>query len=613
MKFSIISFIILSFTLLQFEVGYTQSTLSDKKENVNTSFYNDIIVGARELNGIGSNESEDIFIGYYKGLQLLKEVEDSLKLRFYDDYSFAMYTLHLYDESIKLAKKGIELSKTAPEYIPIQNYYNDLAFNYAELKKYDSVTWAYKMINKENEKNKDYFQSISSYNNLGYHYYLNLKKYDSALIFLKKRDKHPGRVFDSSLTLNWSINDNIALVYMAQKRYAEASALFKENYEHYTQNKRGYLWRERWLRAGLQYAEVEIIQENFLHAKKILQEIEGHLTNLSNYRDSPNEYFKSKLLLLKTKQQFAQATRDFERANLLGITYHKLKDSLKRSEEEHLLKDYNLIREIGLQNAQNTLQQEQLINKVEKKSLELDLKRRSTRIYWLLAIGILVSILIFGYIYYRKMQLYAKNKEQLQEAYAQNLIKSQEKQRTRIARELHDSVGQKLMLLSQKTRTANDPSMDILAKETLEELRNALKGLHPAIIEKLGISTSLQSLVNQVDANTSIFFTTEIDKVDDYFTKEASLHLYRIIQELLNNIVKHADTKSVYVSVIKEDQSIKTVIKDNGKGFNFEEKYNSGKSLGMKTLLERAKIINSKIEINSVLGKGTTVILHTST
>ena len=90
---------------------------------------------------------------------------------------------------------------------------------------------------------------------------------------------------------------------------------------------------------------------------------------------------------------------------------------------------------------------------------------------------------------------------------------------------------------------------------------------------------------------------------------ETGLHIYRILQESLSNIVKHANAKSVYVSILKKSSYILIVVKDNGIGFDFKKKLKNSDSLGMKTLKERAKIINGNIKILSIIGKGTKTTL----
>jgi signal transduction histidine kinase len=226
-----------------------------------------------------------------------------------------------------------------------------------------------------------------------------------------------------------------------------------------------------------------------------------------------------------------------------------------------------------------------------------------TWLFWVSILSI-TALGVFLFYYYKN-----KAEKKRNEVYTHNLIKAQEEERTRVARELHDSVGQKLMLLTKKTKTAGNPEMEFLASNTLEELRTISRGLHPATLERLGPTAAIKTMIDEVDANTSIFFTHEIEDIDTFLSKEASLHLYRIIQEVLNNMVKHAEAKAASVTIEKKKNTIEAIIMDNGKGFEHSEKLKTSNSLGMKTLLERAKILHSKIDIKSQLNKGTTITL----
>jgi len=284
-------------------------------------------------------------------------------------------------------------------------------------------------------------------------------------------------------------------------------------------------------------------------------------------------------------------------------TFTQIQDSINSVQKVNSLSYYQTLYETEKRDAQ--------IQKQQTEIALLDAKNK-VKTQWFLFGGIGV-LAIFTVLWLLRSRGYARKRQVMQTDFSQKLIQEQEKERSRVARELHDSVGQKLMLLSRKTKTAGDQDMEELTTDTLDELRTILKGLQPAVLEKLGPAVAIQSLVNEVDANTDIFFTTAIGPIDTLLTKETALHLYRIIQEALNNIVKHAEAKAVSITITKESDSIKTVIKDNGVGFNYSKKYLSEKNLGMKTLLERAKIINSKIEIDSTPGKGTTITLSIPT
>ncbi|MEM7086484.1 MAG: sensor histidine kinase [Bacteroidota bacterium] len=237
----------------------------------------------------------------------------------------------------------------------------------------------------------------------------------------------------------------------------------------------------------------------------------------------------------------------------------------------------------------------------------LDVQNKLKR-QWLISGSIGIVILgIIGYLTW--LQINVQRRKRLMGRFSQELIRTQETERSRLARDLHDSVGQKLMLLSKKTKAAGDQQLEFLAASSLDEIRTISRGLHPASIEKLGISKALEGLVNQIDANTEILFTCDIDTIDDQLNKENALQLYRIVQEVLNNMVKHSKTRSATVSIQKKAHHIGVQIVDSGQGFQFSDAIGKSESLGMRTLMERAKIINSKLEVTSIINQGTTVQL----
>jgi signal transduction histidine kinase len=153
--------------------------------------------------------------------------------------------------------------------------------------------------------------------------------------------------------------------------------------------------------------------------------------------------------------------------------------------------------------------------------------------------------------------------------------------------------------------------MDILASTSLEELRSISRGLYPSVLKRLGLTTAIEVLIDEVDRNTDIFFTYEIDNIDQLISKEYALHFYRIIQESLSNLVKHSEAKAASITIEKNIKYIHTSIKDNGTGFDISDNKKLQDSLGMKTLRERSRMIHSKINVMSILQKGTTVELFT--
>ncbi len=294
-----------------------------------------------------------------------------------------------------------------------------------------------------------------------------------------------------------------------------------------------------------------------------------------------------------------EAMGDINQAYIHFKNYSEIRDSISRIKKIKTLSYYQALYE--------TNKRDLKIKEQENNIALLDAKNQLYN--QLLIFGGLGLLVIFGFILLIRSRNAARRRQKMQVAFSQNLINAQEEEKMRIARELHDSVGQKIMLLTKQTKKYDNPDMQSLAANTLDELRSISRGLHPATLDKLGTTAAILAMVNEVDANTDIFFTNEIENIDKYLSKEASLHLYRILQELLNNMIKHANAKVASVNIEIKKNNIEVIVKDDGKGFEYSDKLNYEKSLGMRTLAERTSILNSSLDISSKPDSGATVTL----
>ncbi|WP_397363098.1 histidine kinase [Olleya sp. R77988] len=217
---------------------------------------------------------------------------------------------------------------------------------------------------------------------------------------------------------------------------------------------------------------------------------------------------------------------------------------------------------------------------------------------------LIVSVSIIAFLLWLLKQ--AKKRKLLQEEFAQGLIQSQENERKRIARELHDSISQQLTLIKKKAQKTNQKDITSLTDKTLEEVRAISRGLYPPLLKQLGLTESIEQLILDVDEQTDLFVSGEVDNIDKYFNENQTLNCYRFIQECINNCLKHANAKTLLVSVIHDVNIIEINIKDNGKGFDIinAKKQNS---LGLKTIFERIRILKGEINIDSKPNKGTLI------
>ncbi|RSK39313.1 sensor histidine kinase [Mangrovimonas spongiae] len=253
---------------------------------------------------------------------------------------------------------------------------------------------------------------------------------------------------------------------------------------------------------------------------------------------------------------------------------------------------------------------------VEKKDLEIEKQQKNILLLSAqnkvknqgIIFGAIFLIALFTIFYLWRSRKFTKHKMKLQKNFAQDLISNVEAERKRISSELHDSIGQNLLLIKNKViLNPESPKDTTLIDHTIDEVRHMSQHLHPFQFEKLGLIASIKNTVENFQKNSNIFYSEDIDIQDLNISKDKEIFIYRMIQECLNNVEKHSQAKACNVMVKEAEKYVLFQIKDNGIGFDLTENSQLLNSLGMKTLKERAQIIQAQLSINSEKGKGTTI------
>lgn len=297
--------------------------------------------------------------------------------------------------------------------------------------------------------------------------------------------------------------------------------------------------------------------------------------------------------------------------SFLSELYYAMGDYKKSVENNHAA---NAIKDsIYNRSTANALAYYQTLYETEKK--EKELVEKSTSISLLekdnegfkkaMIFGGIAILLGFGLILLFRNQRHLRSHKILQEKFSQELLISQEGERRRISKDLHDGVGQQLLVIKNKLMANGDADTKKMVDHTIEEVRAISRDLHPFQLQELGITKAIEYTINMIDENTTLFISAEIDNIDNIFSKEDEVNIYRIIQESLSNILKHANAEAGKVSVKKLANNILISIRDNGVGFDFAEKYQDVKSLGLKTLLERTKFLKGQMKVTSKRDTGT--------
>ncbi|MFZ5448872.1 MAG: GAF domain-containing sensor histidine kinase [Thermodesulfobacteriota bacterium] len=212
---------------------------------------------------------------------------------------------------------------------------------------------------------------------------------------------------------------------------------------------------------------------------------------------------------------------------------------------------------------------------------------------------------------------------------AVQLLSIQEKERRRVARELHDELGQALTVLKihlvgleemlspdQQDLKGNCEQMLAYIDTVIENVRRLSWDLCPSSLEDLGLSSSLGYLVAEICRNNNMKCSVLMDEIDHLFSPETQINIYRIFQESLTNVVKHARASLVSVEVRRSDGHVVFMIRDNGRGFNLEEAMSGKlpkKTLGLTAMNERALMAKGSLKISSRKRQGTSITLSVPT
>lgn len=291
------------------------------------------------------------------------------------------------------------------------------------------------------------------------------------------------------------------------------------------------------------------------------------------------------------------AKGDFKNALTYKNIYVKLEDSI-----------YNTTTANSLAYYQTLYETEKKESEIIAKNASIQLLEKDNEVTRKKSIFITVALLLlFGIILLYRNRLQINHKKKLQERFSQELLISQEEERGRISKDLHDGLGQQLLLIKNKLIQKNDPETKVMVETAIEDVRSISRDLHPFQLQEFGITRAIELTLNQVDENTPLFISAELDNIDNVFDKKQEMNLYRIVQEAMTNILKHAQAEAGKVMLIKEKGGVKLEIKDNGIGFDFSEKYQNIHSLGLKTLLERTKFLNGQMKVISKRNIGTTL------
>ncbi|MBK5225132.1 MAG: sensor histidine kinase [Thermoleophilia bacterium] len=209
---------------------------------------------------------------------------------------------------------------------------------------------------------------------------------------------------------------------------------------------------------------------------------------------------------------------------------------------------------------------------------------------------------------------------------AASVIKAQEEERKRIARELHDETSQSLTGLVIGIRMVQEivpdympdvqerlENINDLAHATLNEVHTMAVRLRPSVLDDLGLAAALRSYAKEYTENTGIPVEMQLLGMSHRLTPELETVLYRVIQEALTNVARHSNATSCRVTLRRKEQTVQGVIEDNGQGFDSQTVMLSdekGRGLGLHGMKERIELVGGSLEFDARPAKGTTIFIE---
>jgi signal transduction histidine kinase len=322
--------------------------------------------------------------------------------------------------------------------------------------------------------------------------------------------------------------------------------------------------------------------------------------------------------------KYHEQKQAYDSAYIYHLWYKYIQDSIKQTEKFNRVKEI----EAKYQNEKLKTQKLEAEGKAEK--------TKSKNKILMLTAGILASlVLIAGFtvillrqrletktilaeknevIYQQKLNDILREK-QIEKMTA--LMEGQEKERSRVAQELHDSIGAILATLKHhfqliETKLGADDEKYQKAFSLLDkassEVRRISHNIASNVLSKFGLVAALQDLAEEVSSAQKTLVKVQVTGIKDRLENSMEIHLFRIVQELVSNALKHANAQRIDIQLTMHENELNLIVEDNGNGFNKEELNNSD-GMGMSNLTNRVNHLKGKLEIDSSPNSGSTFII----
>lgn len=532
-----------------------------------------------------------------------------------------------FQDAINYLEQAIEISKKLKEESIRPNLYNSLGVALISIDKPKAALSIYKEALLLADRNNNIKNQISININIGEVLWTLEGKADQTLQYYSKAEAL-AKKYGDKLKLSL-IYQNMGLVYSSLGKNDEAHYYTLLARDLAIETRQVYPLEKIYNSLASYYERNNELQKAYiaLKAKDSLTRVILNETNNKNLNEIRTRYetekkdLKISLLNNQNKLQQLQLiqndlilsnTQLELKTNKLLISNQKL--NLKQQQDQitkQELEATNKEQKIKILNTQNTIQR-------------LELMKRNIIIA--IIIGVLILIIIIAFLVYNRYKIRNQNKLQTemlkqQEKAAQAVINAEESERQRIAAELHDGLGQlfsavKLNLsgIRDHIEFKDEHSKNMFTKtinmvdESCREVRVISHQMAPNVLLKSGLTTAIRDFINKIDAR-KLKINLETFGLQEKLDQNVEAVLYRIIQESVNNVIKHAEASSLDIQLSRDEDGINVMIEDNGKGFS-QAHSETAHGMGLKNIISRVNYLKGTVEISSEPGKGTLVAIH---
>ncbi len=517
-------------------------------------------------------------------------------------------------------------------------YYIQWLFNYSYSQNYDKAfqyglkaieaseaTKNYNQIARANFRLGEVKQNLNDYEGA-------IKNYEKSIEICKKYN------YESVLNLNRFM---LARIYIEQfEDQSKAFVYQKEMVSSYRKMKdstqlAGALNNTGWgLVKNIRFKEAKVyLEEAYKIAHKVdnkyfLQSICNNLTKVSlsekkfdlakKYNDEAFKIAKE----LDNKDALTTATSD------LAHYYFATHDFYNAFKNEYQInKIYGTTRSKQVMNSVSDAEIKYQTEIKEKMILEQKLQISKQRNWIFGVIGIALVVLLCSLLLYSKRQAQQKAqfdavKLRLQTEKTSAIVEAEERERIRLAKELHDGVGPMLSLAKFQLENAmNQTKFNSIEQESLfqntntmiddaaREIRTVSHDLMPNALLMQGLVSAIREFVNRLSLSGKVKVSLDVANLDERLPQLTETVLYRVLQELVGNVIKHSDATSVQIQLVRHENELTMIVEDNGKGFDTSQMPDF-KGIGLKNIMSRIDFLNGKVNFDSSPNSGTTVIVE---